>query len=134
MPDAVKPRNTQFSMCRRAPLKNTTPEVPDALTPSKMRPRKLIKSLAPALTTMPLVPGEGIVPATPTASPSDADRLGDGHRAEVARIEDVDLAAGVGLGQRRGEGQAGRHAGAWIGIAAQRRRDEGLRRGPAAAG
>src|SRR5580700_9119167 len=64
--------NTQFSTCRRAPLKNTTPEVPDALTPSKLRPPKLIGSLAPALITMPLVPGEGVVPATlapPTALP-----------------------------------------------------------------
>ena len=69
MPDVVKPWNTQFSMCRRAPLKNTTPEVPDALTPSKTRPCKLIASLEPALITMPLVPGEGIVPATPRASP-----------------------------------------------------------------
>ena len=57
----------------------------------------------------------------------DGDRLGDGHRAEVAGIEHIDLAAGTGLRQRRGEGQAGRHARARIGIAAQRRRDEGLR-------
>src|ERR1700722_15818051 len=65
MPDVVKPWNTQFSMCRRAPLENTTPEVPDALTPSNTRPRKLITSLEPALITMPLVPGAIMVPATP---------------------------------------------------------------------
>src|SRR3984957_4353146 len=72
MPDVVKPRTAQFSMCSRAPLVNTTPEGTDALTPSKVRPPKLITSLAPALMTMPLVPGEGIVPATlapPTALP-----------------------------------------------------------------
>src|SRR3984885_11120209 len=69
MPDVVKPWNTEFSMCRRAPLENTTPEVPDALTPSNTRPRKLITSLEPALITMPLVPDNGVAPAPPTALP-----------------------------------------------------------------
>src|ERR1700722_15927697 len=72
MPDVVKPSNTHWLIFKRAPLVNTTPEVPDALTPSKMRPPKLITSLEPALMTMPLVPGEGVVPATaapPTAFP-----------------------------------------------------------------
>ena len=64
MPDVVKPWNTHLLMFKRAPLKNTTPEVPDALTPSKLRPCKLITSLEPALITMPLVPEEGITPAT----------------------------------------------------------------------
>src|ERR1700683_205643 len=68
-PDVVKPWNTQFSMRRRAPLLNTTPDVPDALTPSKTSPPKWIASLAPALTTMPLVPGEGIMPTPPAALP-----------------------------------------------------------------
>src|SRR5580692_5414744 len=56
-------------MFKPAPLVNTTPEVPDALTPSNARPSKRITSLAPALMTMPLVPGEGITPAPPAALP-----------------------------------------------------------------
>src|ERR1700689_5161179 len=64
MPDVVKPSTAQFSMYSRAPLVNTTPDVPEALTPSKVSPPKWITSPAPALTTMPLVPGEGVVPAT----------------------------------------------------------------------
>ena len=88
----------------------------------------MITSLEPALITMPLVPGEGISAGDARGVTVDADRLGDGHRAEVARIEHVDFAAGGGLRQRRGEGQAGRHARARIGIAARRRRDPGLAR------
>src|ERR1700722_20224921 len=56
-------------MIKRAPLVNTTPEVPDALTPSKTRPSKWITSLEPALMTMPLVPGVGVMPAPPAALP-----------------------------------------------------------------
>src|SRR5580704_1227533 len=55
-------------MCRRAPLLNTTPDRPFAPRPSKVKPRKSMASLAPALMTMPLVPEAVAAPATPTAS------------------------------------------------------------------
>jgi hypothetical protein len=47
----------------------------------------------------------------------DADRLGDGHRAIVGRIEHVDLAGGGGLGERKSKSLAGcgARAGATVG-------------------
>src|ERR1700693_2147428 len=70
MPDVVKPRTAQFSICSRAPLVNTTPEGPDVLTPSRTGPCKWITALEPALMTMPLVPGGvGVPPAPPAALP-----------------------------------------------------------------
>jgi hypothetical protein len=48
----------------------------------------------------------------------DRHRLGDGHGAEAAGIDAVDLAAGGGLRNRSGEGLAGRRAAARIGVVA----------------
>ena len=45
---------------------------------------------------------------------ANRDRLGDGHGAETARIEDVDLAARGGLGNRARESLAWRSAAARI--------------------
>ena len=56
MPEVAKPRNTHCSMCNCAPLLNTTPDVPDALKPLKVSPRRLTASPAPAATTMPRDP------------------------------------------------------------------------------
>ena len=73
-------------------------------------------SLAPALTTMPFVPDT----STPASKPSlsDSDRLGDGHGAEAAGIETVDLAACRGLRDGAGEGLAGSRAAARVGVVA----------------
>src|SRR5580700_5937312 len=57
-------------MCRRAPLLNTTPDMPVAPRPSKVKPRKLMASLAPALMTMLLVPETVAAPASPSVPPS----------------------------------------------------------------
>src|SRR5580692_6613081 len=57
-------------MSRRAPLLSTTPDMPVAPRPSKVKPRKLMTSLAPALMTMPLVPEVAAAPASPATSPS----------------------------------------------------------------
>src|ERR1700735_371852 len=73
-PEAVKPSNTQFSTCRRAPLENTTPEVPLALAPLKTRPRKIMASPEPALMTMPLVPD---APSTPLGFASSLAMVSD---------------------------------------------------------
>ena len=72
-----------------------------------------------ALTMMALVPET----STPASKPSagDGDRLGDGHAAEAARIEDVDLAAGGGLRDGAREGLAGRGAAARVGVVADAR-------------
>jgi len=51
----------------------------------------------------------------------DADRLGDGHRAIVGRIEHVDLAAGGGMGERKSKSPAGRGEGAGATIRAMSR-------------
>jgi hypothetical protein len=87
------------------------------LRPSKASPTKWITSSVPAL----MASGAGDVHHAGAADgvTEDDDRLSDDDRAEVAELEHIDLAAGTGLGQRRGEGQARRYAGARIGIAAQ---------------